>query len=933
MSVITKISKFSLNVLICLFVAVISMQVAGLPICRASDTSVNNVMFIIDASGSMAAQVQGKPKIDVAKDVLSSLIKDLPEATNVGLVAYGHRQKGDCNDVEELAPIAPVNKESLINRISGLHPKGMTPLTFSIQKVAEGLKGKAAETTIILVSDGEETCKGDPCAAVRELKAAGAKFVMHVIGFDVSEKEKKQLNCIAGAGGGSYFTARNAGELKLAAQQAVEKKEPPKSTLTVKAVRNGQPLQARCEIFKTEGEKVSEGLTEKGSKTFTLPPGTYDLKVENTEDTLKPTIAFQGIIIGPGENIEKLAEFSGGTLTVKALRNGISAKASCAIYKADTDQEKGKEKITESAIDGKGKEFKLAPGGYEVTVEDLEDANRPSLTFKGVIVEAGKTVEKVAEFSGGTLIVKALKNGKPFQAFCIVYKTIEDEDKEKEKAAEARIELEGTPFKFTPGAYDVVVVNQEDETRPTVTFQGIEIEPGKTIEKTADFSGGGLKISALRNSKPFSARLFVYKSTQDTDKKKERIVNDYTGVDGKTWKVPPGVYDLTVTNTEDTGSPMLTFPGITVEAGKTIEKTADFSGGGLKISALRNGKPFSARLFIDTAVQGTNKKKERVVNDNTGVEGKTWKIPPGLYDITVQNTEDAGSPVLTFPGITVEAGKTTEKTADFSGGGLKISALRNGKPFSARIFVDTAAVQGTDNKKVRVVNDNTGVEGKTWKIPPGAYDVTVTNTEDAGTPILTFPGITVEAGKTIEKTADFSGGGLKISALRNGKPFSARLFIETAAQDTDKKKQRVVNDSTQVDGKTWKVPPGTYDVTVQDTAGVGIPAATFLGVIVEAGKTTEKTAAFSEGALKISATQNGKPFSASVIVEKAGDTADKKKERIINDNTGMEGRIFNLSPGVYEITVTNQTDPKKPVVKFSEISIEAEKTVEKTAQF
>ena len=60
-------------------------------------------------------------------------------------------------------------------------------------------------------------------------------------------------------------------------------------------------------------------------------------------------------------------------------------------------------------------------------------------------------------------------------------------------------------------------------------------------------------------------------------------------------------------------------------------------------------------------------------------------------------------------------------------------------------------------------------------------------------------------------------------------------------QDTDKKKQRVVNDYTQVDGKTWKVPPGAYDVTVQDNAGVGMPASTFLGVTVEAGKTTEKT--------------------------------------------------------------------------------------------
>ncbi len=843
MSAITNSSTFSRNVLICLFVAVIAPLVAGLPICRASDTTVTNIMFILDASGSMAAQVQGKPKIDVAKDVLSSLIKDLPATTNVGLVAYGHRQKGDCTDVEELVPIAPVNKDSLLNKIKELHPKGMTPLTYSVQKVDEGLKGKGAETTIILVSDGEETCKGDPCAAVRELKAAGAKFVMHVIGFDVNEKEKKQLNCIATAGGGFYFTARNAGELKLAAQQAVEKKEPPKSTLTVKAVRNGQPLQARCEISKTEGEKVSEGMTEKGSKVFTLPPGAYDLKVENTEDTLKPTIAFQGIIIGPGENIEKLAEFSGGTLAVKALRNGVSVNASCAVYKAGLEQEKGKEKITEAAVDGKGKDFKLAPGGYDVTVEDLEDANRPSLTFQGVMVEAGKTVEKLAEFSGGTLIVKALKNGKPFQAFCLVYKTNEDEDKEKEKVAEARIELEGTSFKFTPGSYDVVVVNQEDETKPTVNFQGLEIEAGKTVEKTADFSGGGLKLSALRNGKPFSAEVFVYKATQDTDKKKERVIGDWTGVEGKTWKLPPGVYDITATNHEDAGNPVFNFLGITVEMGKTVEKTADFSGGGLKFSALRNGKPFSAEVAVYKTAQDGDRKKERVVGDWTGIEGKTLKLPPGVYDVTVTNHEDAGKPELNFPSIAVEAGKTVEKTADFSGGGLKFSALRNGKPFSAEVAVYKAAEDG-DKKKERVIGDWTGVEGKTLKLPPGVYDVTVRNHEDAGKPELAFPGITVEAGKTVDKTAEFSGGGLKFSALRNGKPFSAEVAVYKAVQDGDKKKERVIGDWTGIEGKTWKLPPGIYDVTVRNHEDAAKPELAFPGITIEAGKTVEKTAQF-----------------------------------------------------------------------------------------
>ncbi len=134
-------------------------------------------------------------------------------------------------------------------------------------------------------------------------------------------------------------------------------------------------------------------------------------------------------------------------------------------------------------------------------------------------------------------------------------------------------------------------------------------------------------------------------------------------------------------------------------------------------------------------------------------------------------------------------------------------------------------------------------------------------------------------------------------------------------------------------GKTWKVSPGVYDVTVQDNVGIGIPVATIQGVTVEAGKTIEKTADFAEGTLKISAVQKGKPFSASLLIEETGNAADKKRERLVNDYTGAEGKIFNLRPGIYEITVTNQTDPKKPVVKFSGISVEAGKAVEKTAEF
>lgn len=261
---------------------------------------------------------------------------------------------------------------------------------------------------------------------------------------------------------------------------------------------------------------------------------------------------------------------------------------------------------------------------------------------------------------------------------------------------------------------------------------------------------------------------------------------------------------------------------------------------------------------------------------------------------------------------------------------MKVSALRNGKPFSAVVFVETTS-QDAGKKKEKVVNDHTGAEGKVWKLYPGVYDVTVINSEDAGRPVLSFPGIVVEAGKTIEQTADFSGGGLKVRALRNGKPFSTVVFVETTGQDAGKKKERVVNDHSGVEGKIWKLSPGVYDVTVTNPEDAGRPVMSFPGITIEAGKTIEKTAEFSGGGLRVIVLEKGKPVSAVIFVEKTGDTG--KKERIVNDHTGMEGRIFNLSPGVYEITITNQMDPKRPIIQFSGVQVEAGKTVEKTAQF
>jgi len=180
----------------------------------------SSIVLILDGSGSMWGQVDGTAKITIAKEAMGSIIESMPDTARVGLILYGHRRKGDCDDVERAVALGVVDKPALSAAIEGLNPKGKTPITRSLRAAVEILQAEEGTATVVLVSDGEETCDPDPCAATRELREAGVDFVVHVIGFDVNDEQRAQLECIADAGGGRYFTAANAEDLEFAARTA-----------------------------------------------------------------------------------------------------------------------------------------------------------------------------------------------------------------------------------------------------------------------------------------------------------------------------------------------------------------------------------------------------------------------------------------------------------------------------------------------------------------------------------------------------------------------------------------------------------------------------------------------------------------------------------------------------------------------------------------
>jgi Ca-activated chloride channel family protein len=197
----------------------IGLLLAGLATAAARA----EVVIVYDASNSMWGQVEGRHKIEIAREVLGELVADWDPAESLGLVAYGHRREGDCSDIEVVVQPGPVDPAAFVAKVEGLVPRGKTPLTEAVRQAAELLRYRDVPATVLLLSDGIETCGADPCAVAAELAAAGVAFTAHVVGFDVADAaDQAQLRCIAESTGGIFRTAADAGELREALAQVAE---------------------------------------------------------------------------------------------------------------------------------------------------------------------------------------------------------------------------------------------------------------------------------------------------------------------------------------------------------------------------------------------------------------------------------------------------------------------------------------------------------------------------------------------------------------------------------------------------------------------------------------------------------------------------------------------------------------------------------------
>ncbi|WP_188311826.1 vWA domain-containing protein [Salinarimonas soli] len=244
-------------------------------------------VLVIDASNSMWGRVDGRPKIEIAREAVASFAGVLPRSGRLGVVAYGHRRPTDCADIETLQPLTAVDPARVKAIADGLVPRGKTPITAALRQAAGSLDAKGG--AVVIVTDGVETCGGDPCALADEIKRRNGGIVAHVIGFDLrTARERASVACIAERTGGTFVAASGAADLAGALRAvagAKAKAVVPARTIALEATDGpgGKPVPGASFTLQRRGEELPAASGVAGP--VLLSPGLYRVSAATTTRT------------------------------------------------------------------------------------------------------------------------------------------------------------------------------------------------------------------------------------------------------------------------------------------------------------------------------------------------------------------------------------------------------------------------------------------------------------------------------------------------------------------------------------------------------------------------------------------------------------------------------------------------------------------------
>jgi Ca-activated chloride channel family protein len=532
-------------------------------LCAAEPTK---TILILDCSGSMWGKIQGRTKVDIAREAVAKVVGGLDANTQLGLMAYGHRRKGDCNDIELLIPPGPLNRAAFLAKVNALQPLGNTPLTRSVELAAEALKSEEQAATVVLVSDGLETCGGDPCALAAKLEKAGLKFTAHVIGFDLTKEESVKISCLATNTGGLYLPASDAGSLQLALQSVVAS-VPAKKTgasFLAKDSKTGAALaDASWQVFKDKADEKPTAKLAAAQGTLDLAPGTYQAVASWKQQQVRVDFA-----IAEGQIVPVVAAFGPAIIHLIASETPdsppLEAGRNLHFWTAITLAADGSEGQDYGTLDAQAA-FELPPGKYRVKFS--RGSGRYGEVAREEIVEVAAGEQRTVRFvvpSATVTVTVTFGGNKTTRTPWVEILGLNEQGEADTDRRMVNVNENPIPAILPPGKYEA-----RSELGAAKASGQFTVEAGKDSAYTLDYAAGFVKARATLKGQPVKGhRWWIVYATNAAGEKDGPLLFHTLDAELDT-AVPEGDFIVT---TEVDGEEI---PGIRVKVvkGKTIETT------------------------------------------------------------------------------------------------------------------------------------------------------------------------------------------------------------------------------------------------------------------------------------------------------------------------------------------------------------------------
>ncbi|MGQ0672158.1 MAG: VWA domain-containing protein [Hyphomicrobium sp.] len=614
-------------------------------------------IVVFDGSGSIWGDLGAEKhsKFDLARDALKSVLSKSSPSARIGLMAFGHRRKGDCNDVELVVPPESGAAERLAGPIDKINPHGKGPLALAIRDahrtLAAGDASRSGKSSVIVIHDGPDNCGQDICAIATELAKLKSGIAVHLIALGLERTDAQKMSCVPKLTGGRMFEAADAATLQRVMTEAFTLAALDKSTPAAPVPETAPAAEAPKPPAETEGPsrlRLSASLAPGGAavaeplKWRLFREGAPEATVlERTAPQVSEPIAagkyiveaHYGLVLtrGPVEVADKglteiVVPLDAGSiqLSAKAARTGDPLEdAFITVVRKPAADGAAATGSGEPVWSGRNDaELVLPAGAYAVVLDQHLVRTEQAIT----LTAGGRAVAEFTPALGMLELSAAAVEGGPALANVTYVLTEDDPDAVRGRREIARSAHPTPTFALPAGTYYVTARSDTAEVR-----QRIAVGPGDTVRKVIALGVARIEVAVAWPAGIPAGDPGITHRVVGLDQE-QRIVGRAT-TPATVFDLGPGRYRIETTLADGN---VRASQEIEVQPGRDAKVTQPLLAGRVKIATAGGSK--DARAAGGAGAWVIRDAAGAVVWRTTRVEQRTATLAPGRYRLRSEHS-------------------------------------------------------------------------------------------------------------------------------------------------------------------------------------------------------------------------------------------------------------------------------------------------------